>query len=134
MSWLQAILIGLMSCTAASTIACLGTTVGNYTLNRPLVASLFVGLILGDVSGCIQIGIPILLIIFGMLDLGKAVVAGKEDEIKKNQQLLVKRAISAVAVFFVVTLVTLVFGLFASSGTAGEDTYEDSWTECWNEA
>ena len=58
MSWLQAILIGLMSCTAASTIACLGTTVGNYTLNRPLVASLFVGLILGDVSGCIQIGIP----------------------------------------------------------------------------
>ena len=50
MSWLQAILIGLMSCTAASTIACLGTTVGNYTLNRPLVASLFVGLILGDVS------------------------------------------------------------------------------------
>ena len=46
MSLIQAILIGLMSCTAASTIACLGTTVGNYTLNRPLVASLFVGLIL----------------------------------------------------------------------------------------
>lgn len=58
MSWLQAILIGLMSCTAASTIACLGTTVGNYTLNRPLVASMFVGLILGDVQGCIQVGIP----------------------------------------------------------------------------
>lgn len=36
MSLIQAILIGLMSCTAASTIACLGTTVGNYTLNRPL--------------------------------------------------------------------------------------------------
>lgn len=58
MSWLQAILIGIMSCTSASTIACLGTTVGNYTLNRPLVASLFVGLILGDVQGCILIGIP----------------------------------------------------------------------------
>lgn len=58
MSILQAILIGIMSCTAASTIACLGTTVGNYTLNRPLVASLFVGLIMGDVQGCILIGIP----------------------------------------------------------------------------
>lgn len=58
MSLFQAILIGIMSCTAASTIACLGTTVGNYTLNRPLVASLFVGLILGDVEGCILIGIP----------------------------------------------------------------------------
>lgn len=58
MSLFQAILIGLVSCTAASTIACLGTTVGNYTLNRPLVASMLVGIILGDVSGCILIGIP----------------------------------------------------------------------------
>lgn len=58
MSLIQAILIGLLSCCGASTIACLGTTVGNYTLNRPLVASLFVGLIMGDVSGVIQIGIP----------------------------------------------------------------------------
>ena len=58
MSLIQAILIGIMSVTAASTIAALGTTVGNYTLNRPLVASLFVGLILGDVSGVIQVGMP----------------------------------------------------------------------------
>ena len=57
-SWVQAALLGLMSCCAASTIACLGTTVGNYTLNRPLIASVFVGLILGDVKGCIQIAIP----------------------------------------------------------------------------
>ena len=49
-SWVQAALLGLMSCCAASTIACLGTTVGNYTLNRPLIASVFVGLILGDVK------------------------------------------------------------------------------------
>ena len=58
MSLFQAILIGLVSCTASPTIACLGTTVGNYTLNRPLVASMIVGIILGDVSGCILIGIP----------------------------------------------------------------------------
>ena len=30
----------------------------------------------------IQIGIPIILIVLGMFDLGKAVVASKEDEIK----------------------------------------------------
>ena len=58
MSLFQAILIGLLSCCGASTPACLGTQIGNYTLNRPLVASLFVGLILGDVTGCILIGIP----------------------------------------------------------------------------
>lgn len=80
----------------------------------------------------IQIGIPILLIVLGMLDLGKAVVAGKEDEIKKNQQLLVKRAISAIAVFFVVTLVTFVFSIFSdSTGTEGG---LDSFMQCWDAA
>lgn len=58
MSLFQAIIIGILSCTAASTIACLGTTVGNYTLNRPLIAGLLVGLVMGDVSGVIQIAIP----------------------------------------------------------------------------
>lgn len=55
----------------------------------------------------IKIVVPILLIIFGMLDLGKAVVASKEDEIKKGQQLFIKRVISAVIVFFVIQIVQL---------------------------
>ena len=55
-----------------------------------------------------QIGIPIILIVLGTIDLGKAVIAGKEEEIKKNQQMLIKRAISAVAVFFVTTLVSFI--------------------------
>ncbi len=37
-TWVQAALLGLMSCTAASIAAALGTTIGNYTLNRPLIA------------------------------------------------------------------------------------------------
>ena len=49
----------------------------------------------------IQIIVPILLIIFGSIDLAKAVMAGKEDEIKKSQMTFVKRAIAAVIVFFV---------------------------------
>ena len=56
----------------------------------------------------IKIAVPILLIIFGMLDLGKAVVASKEDEIKKGQQLFIKRAISAVIVFFVIQVVQII--------------------------
>ena len=62
----------------------------------------------------IKIGIPVLLIIFGMLDLGKAVIAQKEDEIKKGQQLFVKRLVSAVLVFLVVFIVQIVIGLVAS--------------------
>lgn len=63
----------------------------------------------------IKIVVPILLIIFGMLDLGKAVVASKEDEIKKGQQLFIKRLISAVIVFFVIQIVQLLIGFVSNS-------------------
>ena len=56
----------------------------------------------------IKIAVPILLIIFGMLDLGKAVVAAKEEEIKKGQQTFIKRAITAIVVFFVIQIVQII--------------------------
>lgn len=74
-TWLQAALLGIMSCLAASTIAVLGTTVGNYTLNRPLIASVFVGLILGDVEGCITIAIPMQIIYIALVTPGGTVAA-----------------------------------------------------------
>lgn len=74
-TWIQAGLLGIMSILAASTIAALGTSVGNYTLNRPLVASLFVGLILGDVAGCIQIAIPMQIIYIALVTPGGTVAA-----------------------------------------------------------
>ena len=54
----------------------------------------------------IRFAVPIMLIVIGMLDLGKAVVASKEDEIKKAQMTLIKRAIAAVLVFFIISIVT----------------------------
>ncbi len=74
-SWVQAALLGVMSVLAASTIAALGTTVGNYTLNRPLIASLFVGLIMGDVKGCIQVAIPMQIIYIALVTPGGTVAA-----------------------------------------------------------
>ena len=53
----------------------------------------------------IKIGVPVLLIIMGMIDLGKAVVAQKEDEIKKGQGLFIKKLIAALLVFLVVFIV-----------------------------
>jgi len=61
----------------------------------------------------IQIGVPVLLIFFGMLDLGKAVMAQKEDEIKKGQQMFIKRLVTAAIVFLVFFVVQLVMGLVA---------------------
>lgn len=90
-------------------------------------------LIKNGVIPLIQLGIPIILILLGMLDLGKAVVASKEDEIKNAQKLLVKRAIYAIAIFFVVLIVQVVFGLLSSAG----DDYGNqgnSWQTCWKQA
>lgn len=61
----------------------------------------------------IKIVVPIMLIIFGMLDLGKAVAAGKEDDIKKGQTTFMKRAIAAITVFLIVAIVQLIFSLLA---------------------
>lgn len=77
----------------------------------------------------IQFGVPLLLIIFGMLDLGKAVIASKEDEIKKGQQMFIKRLIAAVIVFFVVAVVKLVVTL-ASGDDMKEANGENSIINC----
>lgn len=81
----------------------------------------------------IQIGVPILLILYGMFDLAKAVIASKEDEIKNATKSLTKRAIYAVAVFLVVTLVTVVFGLLSSTGDENIENQSNSGIQCWNE-
>ena len=57
----------------------------------------------------IQYAVPVAIVILGSIDLFKAVVASKEDEIKNAQKLLIKRIIYGVVIFFLVTLVRLIF-------------------------
>ena len=67
----------------------------------------------------IKIFVPIALILYGMMDLGKAVMQQKEDDIKKGQKTFITSAIAAVIVFLIFSIVQLVFGLL---GSAGGDT------------
>ena len=53
-----------------------------------------------------------------MLDLGKAVMASKEDEIKKGQQTFIKRLVAAVLVFFVIQIVQIVVKFVSSNDTS----------------
>lgn len=88
--------------------------------------------IVGLVVNIIKIGIPIVLILFGMIDLGKAVISGKEDEQKKATKLLGKRFLYAVGVFATVWLVTVVLDI--ASRTIDHEDYkydEKSWKRCW---
>ncbi len=69
--------------------------------------------VVGYVLTVFKIIIPLLLIIFGMFDLGKAVTSSKEDEIKKATMGLMRRAIAAVVIFFIPTLVGVIMGLIS---------------------
>ena len=91
--------------------------------------------IVGLVVNIIKIGIPIVLILFGMIDLGKAVIASKEDEVKKATKLLGKRFLYAVGVFASVWLVTLALDVAADTIGKNNENYdynEASWKRCWN--
>ena len=82
----------------------------------------------------IQIGIPLLLIVLGTIDLGKAVISSDDKEVKGAQSRLIKRCIYAVAIFFVATLVIILMDLVAGAvGTEDPDIGDtSSWYECWN--
>ena len=64
-----------------------------------------------NVITLIKIAVPIFLVIFGMLDFGKGVLASKEDEIKKGQHTFIKRLLAGAAVFFMITLSQFVIGI-----------------------
>lgn len=81
--------------------------------------------IVGIVIWGIKVIVPIILIVIGMIDLAKAVTEKSEDKIKEAQQKLIKRAIAAVLVFLVVSLVGVLMTI------VGDESYSDCM-ECIN--
>lgn len=103
----------LAKCTSKNT-ACAGT-IGDKGIPGDLV-SIIHYIYLG-----IQVIVPVVLIIFGMIELAKAIMVQKEDEIKKAQSSFLKKLIVAVIVFLVFSIVKLVFN-FANSGNTNSTT------------
>ena len=57
----------------------------------------------------IKILVPVILVIMGMIDFTKAVMASDEEKMKKSQKTFITRAIAAVIIFFVMTVVQFIF-------------------------
>lgn len=70
----------------------------------------------------IKIIIPIFLIVFGMLDMGRAVMSNDEKVMKEAQGKLIKRVVYAIIVFLIVALVQFVIGVI--------NVDEDNITDC----
>ena len=73
-SWFQAALLGLFAC-LSSMPGLGGTSIGNYTLGRPLVGGLVCGLILGDVKTGIICGVAMQLVYIALVTPGGTVSA-----------------------------------------------------------
>ena len=84
----------------------------------------------------IQIVVPVLLIIWGMIDFTKAVIGGDENKIKDAQKIFIKRLIAAAVVFLTVTivklLITLVVDISADSDEGGAAVTDQTWSSCIN--
>lgn len=73
-SWIQAILLGLCAC-LSSTPGMGGSSIGNYTLGRPLVGGLVCGLILGDITTGILVGCAMQVVYIALVTPGGTVSA-----------------------------------------------------------
>ncbi len=65
------------------------------------------------VINILKIVTPIIIIIFGMIDLIKAVVAQKDDDITKGRKTFFKRMLIGAFVFLVFVFVEVIIGLVA---------------------
>ena len=64
----------------------------------------------------LKVVIPIVIIILGMIDLGKAVIASDEKQISKSAKSLLNRVLAGIAIFFVPTLIGVIFKLVGGFG------------------
>ena len=81
---------------------------------------------IGEIIYIIRIVIPVIIILLGTLDLGKAVMAGEDKKIKEAQKTFIKRIIYGVAIFFIFTIVEVIFGLL------GVETEKGDSKICWD--
>ena len=87
--------------------------------------------LLGVVINVFKIAIPVIIVLLALLDLGKAVMAGEEKEIKATQKLLIKRLVYGVLIFFVVTLVQMIFGMIGVNVNGNNGGAIKDSSVCW---
>ena len=76
----------------------------------------------------IQIVVPILLIIWGSIDLLKSIISGDEKKISAARKPFIQRLLSAVLVFLLPWLVNAIISFSAGNTT------NNNWKACWNAA
>lgn len=76
--------------------------------------------ILGYVLLIVKIAVPLLLIIFGIINLFKVVVSGEQDSLNKTVKSLVIKVIAAIVIFILPTIIYYVINLVDGSSEGTE--------------
>ena len=106
-------MVPIISVDAASKVSC-----GNITGIPAKIPELT-----SFVMTVVQVAVPVILVVLGTIDLFKGITSSKEEEIKKGQQIFIKRLILAAMIFFVVVISKFFISLIA-------DTDKTNIVEC----
>lgn len=86
--------------------------------------------LVGTVLTFLKIGIPLIIVILAVIDLGKAAISSKDDEMKKAFTTLLRRVVAGLIIFFIPTIVDLLFNLVSGFGEATAETDYNVCTAC----
>lgn len=93
--------------------------------------------VVGKVIFIIKILVPLLIIVLASIDLGKATVSSDDKAISKASKTLLRRLITGIIIFFIPTIVKVLFSLVAGFNDDIKNDYEncvvcltDPYNEC----
>jgi len=90
----------------------MGAITGFCTKTSPILQ------IVGWALTILKVGVPLIIIALGLVDLAKAAVSSKPEEIKKCATSLLWRLVGGIALFFIPTIVMAVLGFVSDFGKA----------------
>lgn len=92
--------------------------------------------VVGWVITIFKIVVPLIIIVLGILSLGKAAISSKPEDIKKNVGGLIWRFVGGIAIFFLPSIIVTLFGFFAQFNELTDKVSFDNCKTCliypWN--
>ncbi len=102
-----------------------GITVDNFCRDAAAIIQ-----VVGWVITIFKIVVPLIIIVLGILSLGKAAISAKPEDIKKNVGGLIWRFIGGIALFFLPSIVVTLFGFFSQFSQLSEKMSFDDCKNC----
>lgn len=86
---------------------------------------------MGQILNIFKLFLPLILISLGIIDIGRAVISSKTEDIKKNLKKFGKKIIACVVVFFIPMICMVIFGFVSGFNDIKENSGID-FEVCYN--